>query len=107
MRYSQQLMSMGSSSYQRPQSKGSSHIARYVCGKYHTEPCQECNVCFHCGQLRHFKRECPYLIHSSTGTPEFHKLLDQVLALSNLVVFKGKVHKLNRIVHLLVEHSLH
>lgn len=36
-----------------------------------------------------------------------HKLLDQVLTFSNLMVFKGKVNRLDRVLYLLVEQSLH
>lgn len=36
-----------------------------------------------------------------------HELLDQVLALNSLVVFEGRVHKLVRVVHHLMELSLH
>ena len=35
------------------------------------------------------------------------ELLDQVLTLNSLLVFEGRVRRLDRVVHPLVEYSLH
>ncbi|BBN68979.1 transposable element gene [Prunus dulcis] len=40
-----------------------------VCGRYHIGTCRQSTTgCFHCGQPRHFLRECPVLLHGGEAT---------------------------------------
>ena len=59
-------MSSGSSHFQRSADRGGFRSTCDVCGKIHDGPCQWDNVCFQCGQIGHFRRDCPYRGSSQT-----------------------------------------
>ena len=59
-------MSSCSSYFQRPVDRGGFRSTCGVCNKIHDGPCQWDDVCFQCGQTRHFKSDCPYRESSQT-----------------------------------------
>ena len=59
-------MSSDSSHFQRSAGRGGFRTNCGVYGKIHDGPCQWDNVCFQCGQTRHFMRDCPYRGSSQT-----------------------------------------
>ena len=50
-------VSSGSSHFQRSTDRGGFRSTCGICGKIHDVPCQWDNVCFQCGQTRHFRRD--------------------------------------------------
>ena len=62
-------LSSGSSHFQRSADRGGFRSNCGDCGKIHDGPCQWDNVCFQCGQTKHFKRDCPYRGSSQTRVP--------------------------------------